>query len=719
MDLLDGLNHLQQEAVQADEGPILVHAGPGSGKTRVITHRIAYLVMHHRVNPRSILAVTFSRKAAGEMKKRLTELMGGVVDNLSLGTFHSICLAILRKEGIPGLGTTFDVVDDDAQTKLIKECIDLAGFELDGGDLKRIKGVISYAKCSLIDPDTIVPKPGERLDETATAVFRLYQKKLRQQRALDYDDMLVHAHRLFKENDAVLKRYQQRWRYILVDEFQDTSKLQYEIIKALALKFRNIFVVGDPDQTIYSWRQADIHNLASFKKDFPDARVIGMEENYRSTKNIVDAANALISRNTITKDKKLRTSREKGARLSMVKLADEMQEASFVSGELSRLARERKLDNSSFAVLYRINAQSRALEEAFSGAAIPYRLVGGTPFYKRREVMDMLAWLRVIRNPADDTALMRIIKLSGKGIGSQTLAGMAEQAQVRKQHLYNILGAAASGKALTLQPKTQRALAKFHALIEDLRVSSRKSSLPDLLNQVIEKSEYRQQLEGEEDGEERWENVSELISMTARYKHLPPSEALGSLVDKVNHLSATSEDKNNADAVSFHTLHGAKGTEYPVVFIVGAEEGLLPHSKSLLEENRLEEERRLCYVGITRAMDLVYLTHVEKRLGQGGESYRTASRFLRELPPGLVAARDFTATPKLSSGDRPAVTPAPAKITMELQEGNRVRHPKFGEGRVAGIEDSGREHYITVEFQGGIFRKFAHRLAGLEKLPEI
>ncbi len=719
MDLLDGLNHLQKEAVQADEGPILVHAGPGSGKTRVITHRIAYLVTHHRVNPRAILAVTFSRKASGEMKKRLTELLGKVADNLALGTFHSTCLAILRKEGIPELGTAFDVVDDEAQTRLIKECIDRAGYEMDGQDLRRIKAAISHAKCSLIDPDAVVPKPGGRLDETAAVVYRLYQKKLKQQRALDYDDMLVHTHRLFQENEAVLSKYRQRWRYILVDEFQDTSNLQYDIIKVLALKHNNIFVVGDPDQTIYSWRQADIHNLTRFKKDFPDARVIGMEENYRSTKNIVDAANALITRNTLRKEKKLRTAREKGARLSLVKLTDEIEEAKFVAQELSRLIRERRLENNSFAVLYRVNAQSRALEEAFSSANIAYRLVGGTPFYKRREVMDMLAWLRVVRNTADDTALIRVIKLSGKGIGPQTLAVMLERTGAGKQHLYYVLEKAAAGTMLSLPVKTQKSLVRFHALVEDLRALSRKTGLTDLLNLVIEKTAYRQQLEQEEDGEERWENVCELISMAAQYRHLAPMEALGSLVDKISRLSEASESKREADAVTFNTLHGAKGTEFPVVFIIGVEEGLLPHSKSLMDDGRLEEERRLCYVGITRAMDLVYLTHVEKRQGSGGENYRTASRFMRELPADRITFRDLAARPKAPAGDKTEGLAVMASSIMELKDGDRIRHPKFGEGRVSDIEDGGRECYITVEFQGSIFRKFAHRLAGLEKLPDI
>lgn len=646
MHLPQDLNAAQTEAVQTIEGPILVHAGPGSGKTRVIAHRIAYLVRQAGVSPRSILAVTFSRKAAAEMKNRLEALLSDEAAALTVATFHSMCLAILRREGVPGLGTSFEVIDEDEQKKLLKLCADKAGLSLDRQDLHRIKNAISYAKTRMINPDEFMTGQGERPDETTGALYRLYYKALKERHALDYDDMLVFTHLLFKDNDKALRKYQQRWHYILVDEFQDTSNLQYKIIKMLGIRHRNIFVVGDLDQTIYSWRQADMGNIYSFSRDFPGLRIIGMEENYRSTKNIVDAANALIAHNLVHKEKMLRTARARGAPLAVVKLADDTHEARFIAQELLKLAGERNLGYGSFAALYRTNAQSRLIEEAFTSAGIPYNLVAGTPFYKRREITDVLAWLRVLRNPADDAALARVIKFSAEGIGQQTLTKLQEQSQRDGRHLYKVLEKAAGGTLPALPTRIQRQTAQFYALAEELRALSRKISLVNLLNLVIEKTGYRQKLEEEEAGEERWENVLELISMAGEYENLSPAAALGMLTDRISRLSEAPESTPDSEAVTLNTLHGAKGTEFPVVFIAGVEEGLLPHSRSTGDPARLEEERRLCYVGITRAMELAYLTYAEKRHAYGEVNFRVPSRFIREIPAHLLTDRDLSATGK-------------------------------------------------------------------------
>ena len=646
MDLLDGLNPGQREAVKTVDGPLLVRAGPGSGKTRVIVHRIAYMVLEARINPRHILAVTFSKKAAGEMKKRLEALLEGRASSLTVSTIHSACLRILRQDGIPGLGTTFEVYDEEDQNKLVKQCMESAGLSIEENDLRRFKAIISYAKINMIDPDAIVARPGERFDDASLAVFRGYQRALKKQRAVDYDDMLVSTYTLFKQNESALKKYQLQYKYILVDEFQDTSSLQYQIIKLLGSKYRNVCVVGDPDQTIYSWRQAEIRNADNFCKDFPGTRVIGMDENYRSTGTIVAAANTLISNNSKRKEKKLVTSREEGEKISVVKTADNDGEALFIAKTIKSLTAQRGFKHSDFTVLYRVNAQSRVLEEQFNQEDIPYRLVNGTPFYKRKEIMDVAAWLRVMRNPTDDSALVRVIKLAGKGIGVQSIAEMQSRAEKSGSHLYQVLEYAAAGTLSSFPVRTQRRTAHFFSLLQDLRTESRHISLVTLINRILEKTAYRDHLKGEDDPEERWENVLELISLAGAYEYLSPIEALTSLLNKISDASEAAERMQEEQAVTLNTLHGSKGTEFPVVFIAGVEEGLLPHNRSIEDPERLEEERRLCYVGITRAMDVLYLTYSEKRHAQGEASFRVPSRFLRELPAQFIVYRDLTITAK-------------------------------------------------------------------------
>jgi len=640
MDLLDGLNSEQQEAVQTVDGPLLVHAGPGSGKTRVIVHRIAYMVLVAKVNPRNILAVTFSRKAAEEMKKRLEELLDRTAPYVNVSTIHSACLRILRNEGVPGFGLNFEVLDEEEQNKLIRLCMENAGLELEENGLRRVRETIRYAKTNMIDADSISPGSGERFDDASAAVYRGYQRLLKKRQALDYDDMLIFTNGLFHENAAALKKYQAQYKYILVDEFQDTSSLQYQLIKMLGAKYRNICVVGDPDQTIYSWRQANIANIGNFRKDFPGTRIIGMQENYRSTGTIVEAANALIANNRVRKEKKLISSREKGDFLQVIRLPDEESEARFIAAEISGLMKVRHLRYSDFAVLYRINAQSRTLEDAFNSAALPCRLVSGTPFYKRKEVLDIVAWLRVMRNPSDDASFTRIIKIAGKGISPQAMSRIHEQANASGQHVCDVVEKAASGKVLELATRTRRSIALFHNLVEELRAESRKVSLVTLMNLVIGRTGYEDHLKGEDNPEERRENVLELISVAGTYEHLSPVEALGSLLQRISTATEAIELKQEADAVTFNTLHGAKGTEFPVVFIAGVEEGLLPHNRSMDDASRLEEERRLCYVGITRAMDVACLTHVEKRCAYGEASFRIPSRFIREIPRHLIVERD-------------------------------------------------------------------------------
>jgi len=635
MDPLEGLNPAQRKAVQTVDGPLLVYAGPGSGKTRVIVHRIAYMVSTAKIEPRHILAVTFSRQAAGEMKKRLGEMFDGT-PAVTVSTIHAACLRILGREGVPGMGTSFTVYDDEDVNKLIRQCIVKAGMSIEEINLRRIKGGISHAKINGADPDAAVTVKGERFDDASATIYRLYQAALKKGHALDYDDMLIFTHRLLKEDGDVLQRYQQMYKYILVDEFQDTSSLQYQIIRMLGCGHGNVCVVGDPDQTIYSWRQAEVRNADIFRRDFPGTRVIDLEENYRSTLNIVEAANALIARNSMRKSRKLTTSREAGNPISVVRLKDGNDEALFIADRIKALSAGSSLKFSDFAVLYRTNAQSRALEDAFNLEKIPYRLATGTPFYKRREVMDLAAWLRVIRNPADDAAFLRVVKLAGKGMGPQALAQLQALAGKTKVHLYRALEQAASGGLPSLSQRAQGAAGRFNALLQDLHAHSRHISLTALLNLVLERTAYRDHLKGADNPEERWENVLELISLAAAYEHLDPVAAANALLARINQASEADEAQDKDDTVTFNTLHGSKGSEFRVVFIAGVEEGLLPHSRSVDEQSKLEEERRLCYVGISRAMDSVFLTYTEKRLAYGEFSDRLPSRFLRELPASLT-----------------------------------------------------------------------------------
>ncbi len=718
MDPLEGLNPSQKKAVQSVEGPLLVYAGPGSGKTRVIVHRIAYMVSQAKINPRHILAVTFSRRATAEMKKRLGEMFDKPAA-VTVSTIHAACLSILGKEGVPGMGTGFVVYDEEEGNRLIKRCISEAGLSIEESNLRRIKGLISQAKVNGIGPDTTGLRTGERFDDASATIYRLYQAALKKSHALDYDDMLVFTHRLLKENAEVLQRYQRLFKYILVDEFQDTSSLQYQIIRMLGSEHGNICVVGDPDQTIYSWRQAEVRNSDTFRRDFPGARVINLEENYRSTLTIVQAANALIAGNSTHRDRKLITSREAGSPISIIRLKDGNDEAHFIAARIKALSAESNLKLSDFCVLYRINSQSRELEDAFNLEKIPYRLVTGTPFYKRREVMDLAAWLRVIRNPADDAALLRVIKLAGKGIGAQTLTQIQELAGKTKIHLYQALEQAAAGGLPSLSQRARSAAGHFNALLQDLHANSRRLSLTALLNLIVERTAYLDHLKGEDGSEERWENVLELISLAAAYEHLNPTTAISSLLGRISQASEAAETQDSQDAVIFNTLHGSKGSEFRVVFIAGVEEGLLPHSRSSDEKSKLEEERRLCYVGISRAMDNVFLTHTEKRLVHGEFSYRVPSRFLRELPGSLIISRNMagpTATHPIQTQYSSQVVTPDTKPVVEYKPGDMVRHHSFGNGRVTQVIKQTGDFHVIVVFDDYGVKKFLSSLAALEKI---
>jgi len=650
MELLNGLNPEQQEAVQSVEGPLMVHAGPGSGKTLVIVRRIAYLICKAGIKPRNILAVTFSRKAASEIKRRLVDLLGKDAVCINTGTIHSICLSILRREGVPQLGRDFDVIDDEERDRLIKKCVENTVSDLQEIELRRVRELLSYAKTNLIDPESMHPGTDRRFDDISLAIYRNYHRLLKENRSLDYDDMLVFTFNLLRDNNDIRKKYQKLYQYILVDEFQDTSSLQYRVIKLLAESHRNICVVGDPDQTIYSWRHANIANIEHFRRDFPGTRIIGMQDNYRSTRTIIDAANALIARNRIRKDKKLHSLRNKGEPIIVIKLQDEESEARYIADEIIAVRKRHNLQYRDFAVLYRINAQSRPLEDMFLASGLPFRLATGMPFYKRKEIQDIVSWLRTVRNPYDDAALKRILKIAVRGLGNQAFTRMLQLSQIKEMHLFEIIEMTEKGDLTDFSVRTRHSLANFHNLLQNIRALSRSCSIITLIKQIIEKTGYREYLQSEDDPEDRWENILELMSMASTYEHLHTLEAIQLLLNKVGSACNGTELKQDSDAITFNTLHGAKGTEYPVVFIAGLEEGLLPHSRAVEDPTKLEEERRLCYVGITRAKDIVYLTHTSKRNSFGQEIFRNPSRFLYEIPGDLIISRDMTQTQSLLPG---------------------------------------------------------------------
>lgn len=723
MDILADLNPAQKQAVETIEGPLLIIAGPGSGKTRVITHRIAYLIKVCGVKPHRIMAVTFTNKAAREMRERLEKLLGRTAESLTLGTFHAICAGILRRDGKAiGLDPKFVIYDDDDQMNLIKQS--MLELQIDPKQYapRAIQSAIDFAKSQLLTPADYVKQNHSYFEEIVQRVYERYQQLLTQNHGVDFDDLLMKTVKLFESHPDILSRYQSRYLHILVDEFQDTNITQYTLVKLLAAKYRNICVVGDPDQSIYSWRFADIRNILSFEKDFPDAKVVLLEQNYRSTKTILEVASNLISANSSRKPKELWTENEDGVPLSIVPTYSEGEEAQFVVNEIEKLAGENVVSHGGCAVMYRVNAQSRALEEAFMRYGVPYKLIGGTRFYQRREVKDVIAYLRLIHNRSDSISLGRIINVPGRGIGQRTLAELSAWAKNQSLPLYSALKLIAEKKGPPLQPRASYALTSFVNLVDELIGKSQELNLTALLDEIVEKSGYKAYILNEEDGEDRWENIMELYTVAKEYNGLEPGEALSAFLEKVALVSDVDDLEEQPDVVTLITLHQAKGLEFPVVFIVGMEEGLLPHRRSMDDHEDLEEERRLCYVGITRAKQRVYLVHAYRRslFGNSGASER--SRFLEEIAPHLVTTKtlweeqkedDFTPVSALFAKSK---TPTKPLIMLDLKAGDQVNHKIFGQGVVVSCSPNRDDQEITVNFSGVGTKRLLLSLAPLEKI---
>jgi DNA helicase II / ATP-dependent DNA helicase PcrA len=724
MDILAELNPAQREAVEAINGPVLILAGPGSGKTRVITHRVAYLIKVVGVNPRRIMAVTFTNKAAREMEERLNKLVSGQVKDLTLGTFHAICARILRRDGkVIGIDPKFVIYDDDDQISLLKRSLQDLGLDPKQFAPRALQSVISNAKSQMLTPSDYLQRGRSYFEEVTQRVYERYQKMLTESSALDFDDLLMKAVQLFRDNPELLARYQSRYLHIQVDEFQDTNLVQYELVKQLAGKYRNICVVGDPDQSIYSWRSADLRNILNFEKDYPDARVVLLEQNYRSTKLILEAASHVISANKQRKPKDLWTENEAGQPPCVIETYTEEEEAQYVINEIDKLVRSGEVKAGDCAVMYRTNAQSRVLEEAFIRYGMAYKLVAGTRFYERREVKDVIAYLRLIQNPYDSVSLLRIINVPQRGIGERSLDELTRWARSQGVNEYKALQLLAESKdssaELPFSARTVKVLAGFAAMIEGFIGKSLELNLVALFDLVVEKSGYKQYITGLVDGEERWENILELRGVAQDYKDRKTAEGLAAFLEGVALVSDVDSLEEKADTVTLITLHQAKGLEFPVVFIVGMEDGILPHFKSIDDPAQLEEERRLCYVGITRAKKRVYLVRAFRRHLMGSSAVNRPSRFLQDIPAYLITNRSVSEGEDSQAASADNVRDNALLVKGEIPEfkaGDHVRHEQFGEGVVVNYHKVRSDAEVVVAFDGVGVKRFLLSFAKIEKV---
>ncbi len=726
MDILAELNPAQREAVEAIGGPVLILAGPGSGKTRVIAHRVAYLIIVCRISPHRIMAVTFTNKAAREMEERLHRLIGSSVRDLTIGTFHAICARILRRDGRAiGIDPRFVIYDEEDQLSLLKRSIQEVGLDPKQYVPRAIASAITAAKSRMLTPQDYIQHTRSYFEEVAGRVYERYQQLLVESNALDFDDLLMKTVQLFRNSPETLSKYQSRYLHILVDEFQDTNLVQYELIKQLGGERHNICVVGDPDQSIYSWRFADLRNILSFEKDYPEAKLVLLEQNYRSTKLILETASHVISANQQRKPKELWTDNEQGELTNIVETYTEQEEAQFVVSEVERLVGQGKARLGDCAVMYRTNAQSRALEEAFIRYGTPYKLVAGTRFYERREIKDIIAYLRVIQNPYDSVSLLRIINVPGRGIGQRSLSqlsGWAKSLGVSQYEALRFITEPEGGEERQhpFSPRMVKMLTSFISLMGEFIARSRELNLLDLLDLVIKRTGYEDYLLSGKDGEERWENILELRTVAKEYRDLKPPGGLAAFLEGVTLVSDVDGLDETVDAVTLVTLHQAKGLEFPVVFIVGTEEGILPHFKSFADPAQMEEERRLCYVGITRAKRRVYLVHAFRRSLMGSSTVNRPSRFLEDIPQHLIASsglwqgEDSQVMPSIYSWNK---APAPSFNAPELKAGDHVRHVQFGDGVVVSCQPAKDDREVVVAFRSGVgIKKLLLSFARLDKI---
>ncbi|HEX7259913.1 MAG TPA: UvrD-helicase domain-containing protein [Candidatus Saccharimonadia bacterium] len=726
-DLLSSLNEPQREAVLTTDGPVLMLAGAGSGKTKALTHRIAYLVAEKKVRPSNILAVTFTNKAAGEMRARVLRLLGRGSDERQyfpyVGTFHAISCRMLRRDyKEAGLTSSFTIFDMADSLSAIKQAMRQIGIDEKRFTPSLIANLISSAKNQLIGPDRYAGYAKGDAQEAAAKVYPGYQRILTEANAVDFDDIIMKTVLLLR-NPEVLARWQEQFHYILIDEYQDTNYAQYQLAKLLAAKHRNLCVVGDDWQAIYSWRGANFQNILDFEKDYPQAKVVKLEQNYRSSKNILDAAHSVISKNQVRSSKKLWTDAAEGAGIKVVTAYDQQQEGDIIAMAIERLMREShalqraassiipNLQLSDFAVLYRMTAQSRALEEAFLRHNVPYKIVGGTRFYERKEIKDVLAYMRFISNPDDIISFGRIINVPARGLGDRSLERLLDYGRQNGLSLMDTLQSAGLIEVLT--PRARTAILNFHTLISGFQEKVDVLPVPELLQQLVTRSGYLTALDdGSVLAGDRIENVKELLSVAADYEGMN----LGEFLEEIALVSDLDNYSTESNAVTLMTLHAAKGLEFPVVFMPGMEEGIFPHNRSLAQASEMEEERRLCYVGMTRAKQELYLLHAQSRLLHGQIQRNVPSRFLGDLPPEVQdEANSLIAAPSTvipSSWGQVEAVPELAPEKIDLHPGDKIRHAKFGDGIVTHVHGDD----LTAAFEGVGTKHLSLSFAPVEKL---
>ena len=757
--LLNGMNDRQAEAVQTTEGPLLIMAGAGSGKTRVLTHRIAYLIDEKMVNPWNILAITFTNKAAREMKERAAALNPATQDSL-IATFHSMCVRILRREADHiGYNRNFTIVDPGEQRTLMKRILKNLNLDPKKWNERAILGTISNAKNDLIDEVAYANMAGDMYTEIVAKCYTSYQKELRQSEAMDFDDLIMLTLRLFDQNPDVLTYYQQRYQYIHVDEYQDTNHAQYQLVKLLASRFKNICVVGDADQSIYGWRGADMQNILDFEKDYPEAKVVLLEENYRSTKTILQAANEVIRNNRNRRPKNLWTQNEDGEEIVYYRANDEQDEALFVARTIDQLSRE-GYSHKDFAVLYRTNAQSRTVEEALLKANIPYTMVGGTKFYSRKEIRDVISYLNLIANPSDNISYERVVNEPKRGVGPGTVDKIRNFAASQE---ISLLEASANIMLSPVKGKAAQAVYEFANLILDLRDRLDDYSVTELVELILKKTGYSAALAAQAtlESQARIENIEEFLSVTKNFDESPDNPAEESGLDKLSRflndlalIADTDDGDQESSEVTLMTLHAAKGLEFPVVFLIGMEENVFPLSRASEDEDELEEERRLAYVGITRAEKILYLTNANSRMLYGKTNYNQPTRFLREISSDLLdyqglarpsnssfkvsytnsdtskfgqgmslaqalQERKRQAAPSsISTGNLPfgkSSQSQPSKTEVAWAIGDIAHHKKWGDGTVLAVSGSGNSQELKINFPEVGLKKVLASIAPIEK----
>lgn len=712
--LLKGLNKEQQEAVKHTEGPLLIMAGAGSGKTRVLTHRIAYLLGEKDVSPRNVLAITFTNKAAREMKGRVHRLVGAGSEQIWVSTFHSMCVRILRRDiDRIGYSSNFTILDGSDQLSVIKQTLKDLNIDPKKFEPRAMLGAISSAKNELITPEEYSSNVGDFFERQVSQVYARYQKTLQKNQSLDFDDLIMQTIHLFKRVPEVLEYYQRRFQYIHVDEYQDTNHAQYFLVKQLANKYENLCVVGDSDQSIYRWRGADIANILSFEQDYPSSRTIFLEQNYRSTKSILDAANTVIKNNSGRKPKNLWTENDQGKNIHYFQGATEQEEALFITDKIQEITREEGFSQNDIAVLYRTNAQSRAIESTLTKSFIPYQMVGGQKFYERKEIKDLTAYLRLITNPNDNLSFERVVNEPKRGIGKTSVERLREYAEI---HAISFYQAVKEVDFTGVPKKAANALAEFGKLIQTLSQQQEFLTATDMVEAVLNRTGYEKVLKNERtiESQSRLENLEEFMTVTKDFEETSEDKTLVAFLTDLALIADLDKVNEDADAdeeakITLMTLHAAKGLEFPVVFLIGMEENVFPHSRSMFEDEEMEEERRLAYVGITRAEQQLYMTHAKMRTLYGRTNMNPISRFINEIPEELMDGIEQARETMFGSiEERPKNKPLKRRAEKLQQTtgaegqswatGDKANHKKWGTGTVVRVQGEGEGMELDIAF---------------------